>query len=116
LPGISVQTTALCGRSYRLRSALADIYRDATAVIDAVGWDHRTAPRDTGVEVPLTAGHVQQLHERRCDLLNTNLDLLTDIGADRQINDLVMADIHANRRSVEAINDILDSYSTAVTG
>src|ERR1700710_1118258 len=60
--------------------ALADIYRDATAVIDALGWDPDTNPRPDSVEVPLTRGHVEQLHLRRCDLLDTNLDLLGDIG------------------------------------
>jgi hypothetical protein len=93
--------------------ALADIFRDATAVIDALGWDADAVERD-GVEVAITAGHVQQLHQRRCDLLDTNLDLLTDIGADNDANAVVMAGIHANRRSVEAINEILDSYSTTI--
>jgi hypothetical protein len=55
--------------------ALADVYRDATAVIDALGWDPVMVPHDDSVEVPLTRGHIGQLHERRCDLLATNLDL-----------------------------------------
>jgi hypothetical protein len=96
--------------------ALADVYRDATAVIDALGWDpEATAGHAESIEVPITAGHVQQLHKRRCDLLDTNLDLLTDIGADNDVNALVMADIHANRRSTEAINHILASYSDTIT-
>jgi hypothetical protein len=57
--------------------ALADVYRDATAVVDAVGWDLDTEARTQSVEVPLTSGHIQQLHKRRWDLLDTNLDLLT---------------------------------------
>jgi hypothetical protein len=95
--------------------ALADVFRDATAVIDALGWDPDTEPRRECVEVPLTAGHIQQLHARRCDLLDTNLDLLTDIGADRDANALVMADIHANRRGVEALNRVFDAYSDKIT-
>ena len=94
--------------------ALADIFRDATAVIDALGWDLEGVAGRQRVEVALTAGHVQQLHLRRSDLLDTNLDLLGDIGADKQTNDLVMADIHSNRRACEAINLILDSYSTTI--
>ena len=66
----------------RRQLKLADIYRDATAVIDALGWDPEMAPHTDDFEVPLTRGHIDQLHERRCDLLATNLDLLTDIGAD----------------------------------
>ena len=61
---------------------LADVFRDATAVIDALGWDPDINPPRDSVEVPLTTGHIQQLHKRRCDLLDTNLDLLRDIGAD----------------------------------
>jgi hypothetical protein len=94
--------------------ALADIYRDATAVIDALSWDPEAVERER-VEVPLTPGHIQQLHKRRCDLLDTNLDLLEDIGTDAEALDIIMADIHANRRSVEAINHILDTYSTTIT-
>jgi hypothetical protein len=94
--------------------ALADIFRDATAVIDALGWDAEAVERES-VEVPLTAGHVQQLHKRRCDLLDTNLDLLTDIGADKDDNAIVMSEIHANRRGVGALNHILDNYGGSIT-
>jgi hypothetical protein len=95
--------------------SLADIFRDATAVIDALGWDPDTEPQREGVEVPLTHGHIQQLHIRRCDLLDSNLDLLSDIEADRKINALIMADIHANRRGVEALNRVFDAYSDTIT-
>jgi hypothetical protein len=95
--------------------ALADIFRDATAVIDAVGWDPDTAEQAERVEVPITPGHVQQLHQRRCDLLDTNLDLLSDIGADNDANAIVTAAIHANRRSVEALNHVLDAYGDTIT-
>jgi hypothetical protein len=95
--------------------ALADIFRDATAVIDAVGWDPRlNPPRDT-FKVPLTRGHIEQLHKGRADLLDHNLDLLTDIGADREFNATVMSDIHANRRSVEALNRVFDAYGDTIT-
>ena len=99
----------------RRQLLLADIFRDATAVIDALHWDPDMAPHTDDFEVPLTAGHVQQLHKRRCDLLDTNLDLLTDIGADNEVNALIMGDIHANRRSVEALNRVFDAYSDTIT-
>jgi hypothetical protein len=94
---------------------LADIYRDATAVIDALGWDPDINPPRNTFDVPLTTAHIQQLHRRRCDLLDTNLDLLRDISADREANALVMADIHANRHGVEALNRIFDAYSDTIT-
>ena len=94
---------------------LADVYRDATAVIDALGWDPDLSVRQSSVEVPLTAAHIHQLHKRRCDLLDTNLDLLTDIGADNHTNAIIMTEIHTNRHSVEALNRIFDAYSDTIT-
>jgi hypothetical protein len=94
---------------------LADIFRDATAVIDALGWDPTLNPPRTTFTVPLTRGHIQQLHHRRADLLDTNLDLISDIGADRHTNTIITADIHANRRSVEALNRIFDAYTNTIT-
>ena len=95
--------------------ALADIFRDATAVIDALGWEPDRNPHVESIEVPLTRGHIEQLHERRSDLLDTNLDLLTDIGADRHQNAIIMAEIHANRRGVEALNRVFDTYGDTIT-
>jgi hypothetical protein len=95
--------------------ALADVFRDATAVIDALGWDPDTSVHHDAVEVPLTAGHIQQLHKRRCDLLDTNLDLLRDIGADSDANAVVMSQIYANRHGVEALDKAFDAYSEAIT-
>ena len=94
--------------------ALADVFRDATAVIDALGWDPDICLRRASVEIPLTRGHIEQLHRRRSDLLDTNLDLLTDIGADRDHNAIVMAEIHNNRRGVEALNRVFDAYSDTI--
>ena len=60
-------------------------------------------------------GHIEQLHHRRCDLLDTNLDLLTDIGADNQHNAIVMSEIYANRHGVEALNKVFDAYGDSMT-
>jgi len=95
--------------------ALANVFRDATAVIDALGWDPDINPKRDNVQVPLTRGHVEQLHRRRGDLLDTNLDLLTDIGADNDANANVLAEIHANRHGVEALNRVFDTYSDTIT-
>ena len=43
--------------------ALADIFRDATAVIDALGWDPDITTHTQSVQVPVTAGHLHQLHQ-----------------------------------------------------
>ncbi len=94
---------------------LADIFRDATAVIDALGWDPDICLPRASVQVPLTRGHIEQLHHRRADLLDTNLDLLTDIGADRHHNAIVMAEIHNNRHGVEALNKVFDAYGDTIT-
>ena len=95
--------------------ALADIYRDTTAVIDAVGWDPDICVPSRSVQVPLTHGHIEQLHKRRTDLLDTNLDLLKDIGADKNDNAIIMSNIHTNRHGVEALNRIFDAYSDKIT-
>ena len=65
--------------------------------------------------VPLTPGLVQQLHQRRCDLTATDLDLLTDIGADNDANAIVMSEIHHNRRGVEALNKVFNAYTDTIT-
>jgi hypothetical protein len=95
--------------------ALADIFRDATAVIDALGWDPDITTHTKSVQVPVTAGHIHQLHKRRCDLLDTNLDLLEDIGDDTESLAVLMAEIHNNRHSVEALNKVFDAYTDTIT-
>jgi hypothetical protein len=64
--------------------ALSRIYRDAFAVLDALGWDpdgsaDAGAGAGDATDVPLTAGHMEQLCRRRRDLGHTNLDRL-DVG------------------------------------
>ena len=94
---------------------LADIFRDATAVIDALGWDADICIPNRNIEVPLTHAHIEQLHERRSDLFDTNLDLLSDLlGAGKAANAAIMGEIYANRHSVEALNRILDTYTNQV--
>jgi hypothetical protein len=93
---------------------LADIYRDATAVIDALGWDPAINPPRETFDVPLTHAHIEQLHKRRADLLDTNLDLLTDIGANNTTNAIVMSGIYNNRHGVEALNRVFDAYTNTI--
>jgi hypothetical protein len=94
---------------------LADIFRDATAVIDAVGWDPDICAPHVRVKVPLTCGHIKQLHKHRSDLLDTNLDLLSDLlGADKATNTIIMSEIYGNRHSVEALNRVFDTYTNTI--
>jgi hypothetical protein len=94
---------------------LADVFRDAIGVIDALGWDPDGTPRQESVEVPLTTGHIEQLHKRRCDLLDTNLDLLGEMSTDIRPYPVVMSEIHANRHATEALNRVFDAYSDTIT-
>jgi hypothetical protein len=66
----------VCTMSVPAQLALAAIYRDAFAVLDAIGW---TAPRQRAATtlVPLSTGHLTQLHTRHADLTHTNADRLT---------------------------------------
>jgi hypothetical protein len=43
------------------------------------------------------------------------VDLLTDIGADRRANEIVVAEIHHNRHATEALNRVFDAYSDKIT-
>jgi hypothetical protein len=77
--------------------ALSAIYRDAFAVLDAVGWCRPDNPSAT-VDVPFTAGFVDQLRTRRYDLGHTNIDRLAtrdaedDLDAIRIIDEAISRD------------------------
>lgn len=88
------------------RLALAAIYRDAFAVLDALGWDE-AGDRDGAVDLPLTAGHVAQLRRRRRDLGHTNLDRLDDGVVDV----LVLAPA---RVAAQALDRVFAAYDEAV--
>jgi hypothetical protein len=66
--------------------ALSAIYRDAFAVLDAIGWRRPDDP-PSAVEVPFTAGFVEQLHRRRFDLGHTNIDRVQQESWDRAVVD-----------------------------
>jgi hypothetical protein len=57
------------------QKALAQRYRDAFAVLDAVGWS-RPADPPASVDVPITPGMAEQLFHRRYELGHANLDRL----------------------------------------
>jgi hypothetical protein len=65
--------------------ALSVIYRDAFAVLDAIGWRRPEEP--VTVDAPFTAGFVEQLHRRRFDLGHTNIDRVSQETWDRELVD-----------------------------
>jgi hypothetical protein len=65
--------------------ALSVIYRDAFAVLDAIGWRRPEEP--VTVDVPFTAGFIEQLHRRRYDLGHTNIDRVSQDTWDRAVVD-----------------------------
>lgn len=66
--------------------ALSVIYRDAFAVLDAVGWRRPGEPPES-VEVAFTDGFIEQLHRRRYDLGHTNIDRVSQETWDRELVD-----------------------------
>jgi hypothetical protein len=98
------------------QEALADIFCDAIAVIRAVGWK----PEPDGAEqfeVPLTAGHIEQLRKRREDLHATILDLLDDLEkteTDEQAAE-VDAEITTTQLATETLDRLFTDYTCAIT-
>jgi len=90
--------------------ALVSIYRDAIAVLDALGW--APDPGSGTVDVPLTAGHVEQLRRRRYDLARTNLDRL-DTRDGLAVTDAV-ADLDrkliADRAAAQGLDALIAAY------
>jgi hypothetical protein len=94
--------------------ARAMIFRDAFDVLDAIGWDPK---EDAGpVEVPLTAGHVEQLYRRRYDLGAANLDRLDAFnaaGSDAEATAL-RSGIETDRLASQALDRLFTEYSRAL--
>jgi hypothetical protein len=95
--------------------ALSVIYRDAFAVLDAIGW---SAEPDAGtVEVPLTDGHIDQLRRCRFDLGHTNinrLDLL-DTATTEEEAAAIRADIDADRTAAQTLDRLFADYASAAS-
>lgn len=100
------------------REALARIYRDAFAVLDALGWD-AAGGGDAACEgdarmggervaVPLTAGHVEQLWQRRFELGHANIDRV------EHTTGWTVADLEPNRRKAWALERVFDAFLVRV--
>jgi hypothetical protein len=95
------------------RHALATIYRDAFAVLDAVGWT--PAPNRATTDVRLTAGHIAQLRRRRHDLGRTNLDRLDtrdQLTTASFVRDLD-AEIAWDRTAAKGLDKLIAAYRRA---
>jgi hypothetical protein len=94
--------------------ALSQIYRDAFAVLDAIGWRRPEDPPQT-VDVPMTPGFTEQLFRRRYDLGHTNIDRLAtrDAESDPARRAEIDAAIAANRQAALTL-DRLIAHATAV--
>ena len=98
------------------QKALADIFCDAIAVIKAVGW----GPEPDGAEqfeIPLTAGHIEQLRKRREDLDAFIRDLLYDLEqteTDEQAA-AIDAEITTTHLATETLDRLFTDYTHATT-
>jgi hypothetical protein len=90
------------------QQALAQRYRDAFAVMDAVGWRRPEEPPET-VDVPITAGHADQLFTRRYELGHRNIDRLTarDAEPDPAVRAEIDAAIAADRKAAKVLDRLV---------
>ena len=100
------------------QEALADIFCDAIAVIKAVGWQPRPAPDGAEqFEIPLTAGHIEQLRKRREDLDAFIRDLLWDLEQTETDEEAaaVNAEIDTTHLATETLDQLFTDYTGAIT-
>ena len=91
--------------------ALSVIYRDAFAVLDAIGW-RRPEPPPSAVVVPFTVGFVEQLRQRRYDLGHTNIDRLSsrDCVLDQNERACIDGAIEGSRLAAIALDRVIASF------
>jgi hypothetical protein len=94
--------------------ALSVIYRDAFAVLDALGWPAAAAADAGTASVPLTDGHVDQLRRRRHDLGATNIDRLDGIE-DAAAIAAIRPQLDADRSAAQTLDRVFAAYLDAVT-
>jgi hypothetical protein len=94
--------------------ALAQRYRDAFAVLDAIGWRRPDEPPET-VDVPITPGHAEQLFKRRYDLGHTNIDRLAtrDAESDPAVRAEIDATIAADRQAAITLDGLIARAAAA---
>jgi hypothetical protein len=90
--------------------ALAAIYREAFAVLDAIGWSREEVAARQEVAVPLTPGHVEQLARRRFELGHANIDRVEFSSS------WTIADLEPDRQRAKALDGVLGAWAAAQTG
>ncbi len=95
--------------------ALSVIYRDAFAVLDAIGWAQPQPPGP--VDVPLTAGHIDQLRRCRHDLPvpNINRSDCLETASDQEAA-AIRDDLAANLAAVHTLGHLISDYTRATSG
>lgn len=91
--------------------ALARIYQEAFAVLDAIGWEPLGAAADDDddeVRVPLTPGHVEQLRARRFELGHANIDRVEHTA------DWTIADLEPTREKAKALDRLFAEWGARV--
>lgn len=94
--------------------ALAQRYRDAFAVLDAIGWRRPDDP-PAEVDVPITPGHAEQLFQRRYELGHRNIDRLAtrDAEPDPAVRAEIDAAIATDRQAASTLDRFIANATTA---
>jgi hypothetical protein len=94
--------------------ALSVIYRDAFAVLDAIGWAETQAAGP--VDVPLTAGHIDQLRRCSYDLRVTNINRSDhlDTASDQEAA-AIRDDLVANLAAVHILDHLISDFAQSTS-
>jgi hypothetical protein len=95
--------------------ALSMRFRDASDLIDVVGWEASDIGDTAAFEVPLTDDLVEQLRHRRWDLAATNLDRLDAVSVHEPIPPDLLAEITVDRLAAGALDRVIGTYAIAVS-
>jgi hypothetical protein len=96
--------------------ALTMRFRDASDLIDVVGWNPDNDVADTATfKVPLTDDLVEQLRDRRWDLAATNADRLDGVSVHEPIPADLLAEITVDRLAAGALDRVIGTYAIAVS-
>jgi hypothetical protein len=96
------------------QKALSMRFRDASDLIDVVGWDPSDVGDTTTFEVPLTDDLVEQLRHRRWDLAATNLDRLDGVSVHEPIPPDLLAEITVDRLAAGALDRLIGTYAMTI--
>jgi hypothetical protein len=94
--------------------ALSVIYRDAFAVLDAIGWS--SEPAVGPADVPLTGGHIDQLRRCSYDLRVTNINRSDQLdAASNHEATAIRAGIDANLAAVRTLDHLFSDFAQAIS-